>query len=137
MGDQIPISAQVVSIADVYDALTSERCYKKAYSHEQAMKMIVDGQCGVFNPLLLECLCDISEEMKASLFENENYNAGHDEACQYMSESFEKYLNIEKEECTLLDDDNTFCDVDSGYAKVTYADGDCTEWQVLDVFDEL
>lgn len=37
------------------------------------MKMIVDGQCGVFNPLLLECLCDISEEMKASLFENENY----------------------------------------------------------------
>lgn len=71
------------------------------------------------------------------LFENENYNAGHDEACQYMSESFEKYLNIEKEECTLLDDDNTFCDVDSGYAKVTYADGDCTEWQVLDVFDEL
>lgn len=73
VGDQIPISAQVVSIADVYDALTSERCYKKAYSHEQAMKMIVDGQCGVFNPLLLECLCDISEEMKASLFENENY----------------------------------------------------------------
>lgn len=73
VGDQIPISAQVVSIADVYDALTSERCYKKAYSHGQAMKMIIDGQCGVFNPLLLECLCDISEEMKASLFENENY----------------------------------------------------------------
>lgn len=73
VGDQIPISAQVVSIADVYDALTSERCYKKAYSHEQAMKMIIDGQCGVFNPLLVECLCDISEEMKASLFENENY----------------------------------------------------------------
>lgn len=73
VGDQIPISAQVVSIADVYDALTSERCYKKAYSHEQAMQMIIDGQCGVFNPLLLECLCDISEEMKASLFENENY----------------------------------------------------------------
>lgn len=73
VGDQIPISAQVVSIADVYDALTSERCYKKAYSHEQAMKMIIDGQCGIFNPLLLECLYDISEEMKASLFENENY----------------------------------------------------------------
>ena len=73
VGNQIPISAQVVSIADVYDALTSERCYKKAYSHEQAMKMIIDGQCGVFNPLLVECLCDISEEMKASLFENENY----------------------------------------------------------------
>ena len=50
VGNQIPISAQVVSIADVYDALTSERCYKKAYSHEQAMKMIIDGQCGFLIP---------------------------------------------------------------------------------------
>ena len=55
-GEEIPISAQVVALADVYDALTSERCYKKAFSKEKAMEMILDGQCGAFNPLLLECL---------------------------------------------------------------------------------
>lgn len=54
--DDIPISAQVVSLADVYDALTSERVYKSAYSHEKAMKMILNGECGIFNPILLQCL---------------------------------------------------------------------------------
>lgn len=63
VGEEIPISAQVVSIADVYDALTSERCYKKAYSHEKAMEMIENGECGEFNPLLLECLEDIHEQL--------------------------------------------------------------------------
>lgn len=63
VGEEIPISAQVVSIADVYDALTSERCYKKAYSHEKAMEMIENGECGAFNPLLLECLEDIHEQL--------------------------------------------------------------------------
>ena len=48
-----------MSIADVYDALTSERCYKKAFDHETAMKMILDGECGTFNPKLLRCLQDI------------------------------------------------------------------------------
>lgn len=66
-GEDIPIAAQIVSIADVYDALTSERVYKKAYSHERAMEMIQAGECGVFNPLLLECLNDISEELKSTL----------------------------------------------------------------------
>jgi len=55
-GDAIPISAQVVALADVYDALTSERCYKKAIPHEKAIQMILNGECGVFNPLLIECL---------------------------------------------------------------------------------
>ena len=54
-GDEIPVSAQVVALADVYDALTSDRCYKKAFSHETAMQMILNGECGAFNPLLLEC----------------------------------------------------------------------------------
>lgn len=49
-GDEISIWAQVVSIADVYDALTSERVYKKAFSHEKAMEMIRNGECGAFNP---------------------------------------------------------------------------------------
>jgi len=58
-GDDIPISAQVVALADVYDALISERCYKKAYSHETAIRMILNGECGVFNPLLMQCLKDV------------------------------------------------------------------------------
>lgn len=61
-GEEIPIAAQVVSIVDVYDALTSQRVYKEAYSHEKAMQMILTGECGAFQPLLLECLCDIQEE---------------------------------------------------------------------------
>lgn len=55
-GDAIPISAQVVALADVYDALISERCYKKAFPHEVAIQMILNGECGAFNPLLMECL---------------------------------------------------------------------------------
>ncbi len=64
-GEEIPISAQVVSIVDVYDALVSPRVYKKAYPHEQAMKMIQNGECGVFSPLLLECLRDIQDQIKS------------------------------------------------------------------------
>ncbi len=63
-GDEIPISAQIVSIADVYDALVSERVYKKALPHEVALKMILDGECGQFNPILLDCLVDINQEIK-------------------------------------------------------------------------
>ncbi len=66
-GEEIPISAQVVSIADVYDALTSERVYKQAYSHERSIEMIFGGECGAFNPLLLECLTDVSEEIQKEL----------------------------------------------------------------------
>ena len=65
-GEDIPISAQVVSLADVYDALTSERCYKKAFDHETAIQMILNGECGTFNPLLLECLHDVSEQLRIS-----------------------------------------------------------------------
>ncbi len=54
-GENIPISAQVVSIADVYDALVSERVYKKAYSYDEAYHMIINGECGMFNPKLIEC----------------------------------------------------------------------------------
>ena len=54
---------RILHVADVYDALTSERCYKKAYSHEKAMEMIENGECGAFNPLLLECLEDIHEQL--------------------------------------------------------------------------
>lgn len=66
-GDEIPISAQVVSLADVYDALVSERVYKKAYSHEKAIEMITNGECGCFNPILLECLLDIQDRIKRKM----------------------------------------------------------------------
>ena len=66
-GDAIPISAQLVALADVYDALTSERCYKKAFSHEKAVQMILNGECGAFNPLLLQCLTDVQTDLKIQL----------------------------------------------------------------------
>ena len=68
-GEEIPIAAQVVALADVYDALTSERCYKKAHSHEEALKMILEGQCGAFNPSLLLCLQEIADTLESELME--------------------------------------------------------------------
>lgn len=62
-GDKIPITAQVVSIADVYDALTSQRCYKKAFSHEKAIEMINNNECGVFNPEILDCLNQLKDTL--------------------------------------------------------------------------
>ena len=66
-GDEIPISAQVVALADVYDALTSERVYKHAVPHSEAMRMILNGECGVFNPLLLDCLVDVQDRIANEL----------------------------------------------------------------------
>lgn len=63
-GDDIPISAQVVALADVYDALTADRCYKKAFSHATALEMITKGECGQFNPLLITCLNNKAEQMR-------------------------------------------------------------------------
>ena len=66
-GDEIPISAQVVALADVYDALTSERVYKKAYTHEEAIQMILNGECGAFNPVLLQCLEEVQDRIKREI----------------------------------------------------------------------
>lgn len=64
-GDEIPLAAQVVAVADVYDALVSKRIYKDAYSHEEAFQMIMNGECGVFAPRLLECFVLAKAEMEA------------------------------------------------------------------------
>lgn len=77
IGEQIPIAAQVVALADVYDALTSKRCYKEAYNHETALDMILAGECGAFNPLLLKCLQDIAPRLRMDA----QYDAG-DYACR-------------------------------------------------------
>ena len=66
-GEEIPITAQIVSVADVYDALVSERCYKPSHTPEEAFQMILDGQCGTFNPLLMTCLSNIFDELKGAL----------------------------------------------------------------------
>ena len=66
-GDDIPISAQVVSVADVYDALVSKRAYKEPFTHEEAIRKILSGECGAFNPLLLECLKDIQYELSTEI----------------------------------------------------------------------
>lgn len=66
-GDHIPIAAQVVSLADAYDALTSKRSYKQALSHEKAIEMIHNGECGSYNPLLLRCLDDVSDTAKQGM----------------------------------------------------------------------
>ncbi len=63
-GDEIPIAAQVVSLADVYDALVNKRVYKDAYSHEEAIQMILNGKCGEFNPILLKCLEEAQDKIK-------------------------------------------------------------------------
>ena len=70
-GDRIPISAQVVSMADVYDALVSKRVYKAAYAPDTAVQMILHGDCGTFNPLLLECLVEIQDVLKEDVTEAE------------------------------------------------------------------
>ena len=72
VGEEIPISAQVVSLADVYDALVSERVYKKAFSHEKALEMIRNGECGTFNPLLLQCMIEAQDKLKTMMEVAEN-----------------------------------------------------------------
>ena len=66
-GDEIPIAAQIVALADVYDALTSERVYKKAFTGKEAVQMIIEGKCGAFNPILLDALKELEEDIKESL----------------------------------------------------------------------
>lgn len=63
-GEEIPISAQIVSIADVYDALVNKRCYKNAFAKEKAFDMILRGECGEFNPKLKECFIDTIERFE-------------------------------------------------------------------------
>ncbi len=67
MGDETPIYAQAVAVADVYDALVSTRVYKQAYSHAESLEMIFDGQCGQFNPKLLKCLEAVAPRLERKL----------------------------------------------------------------------
>jgi HD-GYP domain-containing protein (c-di-GMP phosphodiesterase class II) len=72
-GDEIPIRVQIAALADVYDALTSRRVYKKAYPHEKAVKLILAGECGAFNPQLLDCVQELSDTLRIQEMERLRY----------------------------------------------------------------
>lgn len=91
-GEEIPIGAQVVSLADVYDALTSERVYKKAFTHEKAMEMILNGECGAFNPILLDCLRESAPKLRELL--NRDAAAAEPEKLEHVVEEIEKHEEL-------------------------------------------
>lgn len=89
-GDEIPIAAQVVALADVYNALRQDRVYKKAFSHEKAMEMIIGGECGAFNPILLECLKDLSDVLKKEVELHSKQTANRIEIMQSVEQQLER-----------------------------------------------
>ncbi len=99
-GDEIPISAQIVALADVYDALTSERVYKKAFSHEKAIDMILNNECGVFNPLLMECLKQSAELIRKEL-DKQTVSMGEHNEMENISIEMLQYDELSSSEETL------------------------------------
>ncbi len=96
-GDEIPITAQVVALADVYDALTSKRCYKKAFPHTQAVTMIKNGECGAFNPLLIRCLMEIEGQIQTEL-QGRSGNAPDKELLSGITKNLLEYDDNNQEE---------------------------------------
>lgn len=94
--DEIPISAQIVALADVYDALTSERVYKAAFSHEKAMEMILNGECGCFNPLLLECLKQSSDAISRVKRNDNASDENQKESNSYELMQYEEFSESEE-----------------------------------------
>ena len=91
-GDEIPISAQIVALADVYDALTSERVYKPPFSHDEG---------GVFNPLLMDCLRDISDTLKASTSEHSLLDVSNSRENRGIVEEMVRHKELAASERTL------------------------------------
>jgi putative two-component system response regulator len=123
-GEEIPISAQVVSIVDVYDALTSERCYKKAFEHDTAIEMILDGQCGQFNPVLLKCLKELSLQFSKMYTNETNDNKQYYEA-QRLSDEILKEKSLPRKnysQCVikLMQEKIEFFKMDSGKISIEY-----------------
>ena len=79
-GDEIPISAQIVSVADVYDALTNERCYKGPYPHEIACRMIIDGECGAFSDDIMACFKESMDDFKRYSLNPSDYDYSRDKS---------------------------------------------------------
>ena len=123
-GEEIPISAQVVSIVDVYDALTSERCYKKAFDHDIAIRMILDGQCGQFNPVLLKCLKELSLQFSRMFTNKPDDNKQYYEAQRLSDEILrEKSLprkNYSQRVIELMQEKIEFFKTNSGKTSIEY-----------------
>ena len=123
-GEEIPISAQVVSIVDVYDALTSERCYKKAFDHDTAIRMILDGQCGQFNPVLLKCLKELSLQFSRMFTNKPDDNKQYYEAQRLSDEILrEKSLprkNYSQRVIELMQEKIEFFKTNSGKISIEY-----------------
>ena len=107
-GNDISLYGRVLSLSDVYDALTSDRCYKPAYDHDTALRMILNGECGAFNPLLLECLNESSELLRQELQRNEWDRSFHQDTHRLSEEILhrealpredrsQRLLNLERE----------------------------------------
>ena len=123
-GEEIPISAQVVSIVDVYDALTSERCYKKAFDHDTAVKMILEGQCGQFNPVLLKCLKELSLQF-SKMFTNETDDNKQYYEAQRLSDEILKEKSLPRKNYShrvikLMQEKIEFFKMDSGKISIEY-----------------
>lgn len=99
-GDEIPISAQIVAMADVYDALTSERVYKPPFDHERALGMILGGECGAFNPLVLECLEECADEIREALASSKDQGRSRREI-QNVARELHKHEELTASERTL------------------------------------
>lgn len=84
VGDEIPICAQVVSVADCYDALTNERPYKPAFTHEQASEMIKTGACGVFSGEMMDCFESALPQFKELAEKYQNSDDVHDTSQKYI-----------------------------------------------------
>ena len=99
-GDEIPISAQIVALADVYDALTSQRVYKPAFSHEKAVDMILNGECGTFNPLLMDCLRDCADDIPRAL-SGDNFEERSRRELQNVARELHRHKELTASERTL------------------------------------
>lgn len=123
-GEEIPISAQVVSIVDVYDALTSERCYKKAFDHDTAIQMILDGQCGQFNPILLKCLKELSiklsEMLDKKMDDNSYYREVQRLSNEILSDRSLPNLNYSQNVVRTMQEKIDFFKVNSGRSSIDY-----------------
>ena len=123
-GEEIPISAQVVSIVDVYDALTSERCYKKAFDHNTAIKMIQEGQCGQFNPILLKCLKELSIQFSKMINNEIDDNKNYYEAQRLSDEILRKkslpHKNYSQRVVKIMQEKVDFFKANSGRNSIEY-----------------
>ncbi len=148
-GEEIPISAQIVALADVYDALTSERVYKKAYSHEKAIDMILNNECGVFNPLLMECLKQSADTILKEIKEQDaSYNGQKEmenislEMMQYdelsASEETLRLLEYERMKNNFFEEiaDNVFFEYTSSPPMVTVNKKGCDLFGLTEIIND-